>query len=84
MIKNYSRGAKHGRSQELYDHFKANESTRHAKIKFSSATESFQKDEMHRNSQLAIGWTEETMSVFGFSHAYGFLTKSYAERASAI
>ena len=26
--KDYSRGAKHGPTQELYDHFKANESTR--------------------------------------------------------
>ena len=55
--KNYSRGAKHGPSQEQYDHFKANESTRHAKKKNnSSITERFQKDELYRNSQLAIGF----------------------------
>ena len=31
----HSRGAKHGRSQEPYDHFKSSESTRHAKKKTS-------------------------------------------------
>ena len=60
MKKNYSRGAKHGRSQEQYDHFKANESLRHAKKKnLLSITDRWQKDELHRNSQVAIGWTEE-------------------------
>ena len=42
--KNYSRGAKHGRSQEQYGHFKANESTRHAKKKtFSLLRKDFRK-----------------------------------------
>ena len=43
--KNYSQGARHGRSQEQYDHFQATESTRHAKNEnFSSIAERFQKD----------------------------------------
>ena len=33
MKKNSSQGAKHGRTKEQYDHFKANESMRHAKKK---------------------------------------------------
>ena len=58
--KNDSRGAKYGRFQEQYDHFKANESTRHSKKKgYDSITLRFQNDELYRNSQLAIGWTEE-------------------------
>ena len=58
--KNCSRGAKHGRTQEQYDHFKANESTRHAKKKYLlSITDRIQRDEFYRHSQLAIGWTEE-------------------------
>ena len=48
--KNYSRGAKHD----------ANESTRHAKnTNFLSITDRRPKDELYRNSQIAIGWTEE-------------------------
>ena len=37
---NHSRGAKHGRSQEQYEHFNANESTRHVRKKhFPSMTD---------------------------------------------
>ena len=40
--------------------FKASESRRHAKKKgYDSITLGFQGDEQDRNSQLAIGWTEE-------------------------
>ena len=71
--KNYSRGAKYGRSQEQYGHFNANESMRHAKKKiFESITARFQKDELYRNSQ----------SIFGFGHGNCF--QIYAERAPAI
>ena len=56
----YSRGAKHGLTQAQYDHFKANESTRHAKKKqHSSITDRWHRDELCRNSEIAIGWTEE-------------------------
>ena len=58
--KNCLPGAKHGRSQEQCDHFEANESTRRAKKKgFDSITLGFQNDQLYRNSQLAIGWTQE-------------------------
>ena len=58
--KDYSRGAKHGRTQALYDHFKASEPTRHAKKKESlSIAERWHRDEFHRNSQIAIRWTTE-------------------------
>ena len=58
--KGHSRGAKQGQSQEQYDHFKANESTRHAKKKgCDSILRRFQNDELYRNYQLVIGWTEE-------------------------
>ena len=55
-----SRGAKHGKTQEHRDVFKANESLRHTNnIGFSSFLESFQIEDSYRNSQTAIGWTEE-------------------------
>ena len=51
---------KHGKSQEQVDHFKANESRRHAlKMDISSILERFQVHGLHRNSQVANGWTEE-------------------------
>ena len=57
--KGTSREAKHGTSQEQVDHFKANES-RHAMMRgYSSVLERFQNDDVYRNSQIAIGWTEE-------------------------
>ena len=73
---NYSRGAKHGRTQEQYDHSEANDSTRHAKKEgYESTTLRFQGDELYRNSQLAIGWTEQhcqyldSLMAIDFSHA---------------
>ena len=58
--KGTSRGAKHGKSQEQHDHFKANESLRHAKQEqYSSILLRFQEDELYLKAQIAIGWTEE-------------------------
>ena len=34
--------------------------------------------------QLAIGWTEETLSTFGIAHSNWFLTYGYAKRTSPI
>ena len=60
MKKVFSRGAKHGPSQEQYDHFQAIDSTRNAKKKYySSFTTRWHGDELYRNSQSAIGWTEK-------------------------
>ena len=60
MKQNYSRGAKHGRTQEQYDHFKANESTRNAlKKEYLSMTDRCHRDELHRHFQIAVAWTEE-------------------------
>ena len=73
--KNHSRGAKHGNSQEQYDHFKANESTRHAKEKgYDSILHRFQNDELYRNSQIAIGWTGEHCQ---YSDSLMFIDFSY-------
>ena len=58
--KEYSRCAKRGPSQEQSDHYKARDSTRNAKKKeYSSITARWHGDELYRNSQIAIGWTEE-------------------------
>ena len=58
--KDYSRGAKHGASQDQHDHFKARDSTRNAlKKKYVSITDRWHRDELCRNSPIAIGWTEE-------------------------
>ena len=86
--KNYSRHVKHG-SQEQYDHFKANESTRHVEKKhFSSITERFhKKNVLYRNSQLVIGWTEEhcqyldSLMAITFSHT---ATRKERQRSASV
>ena len=58
--KNYSRSEKHGRSQEQNDHFKARDSTQNAqKKKYFSITDRWHIHVPLRNSQIAVGWTEE-------------------------
>ena len=51
MIKDYSRGAKHGPSEEQYDHFEARDSTRNAQKKeYSSITDRWHGEDLLRNS----------------------------------
>ena len=70
-----SRGAKRGKSQDQWDHFKAREFLRHAKKKgYSSSLERFQKEDLYRNSQTAIGWAEEQCI---FLDSLAFEDKSY-------
>ena len=55
-----SRGAKHGMSEEQCDHCKAVDCLRKAKKdQFGSILERFYKQDSYRESQMAIGWTEE-------------------------
>ena len=55
-----SRGAILGKTQEQCDHFKADASVRHARNKgHSSSLERLKTEDSYRNSQTAIGWTEE-------------------------
>ena len=76
MKMNSLRVAKHGRSQQQYDHFRANESTRHAKKEkvFVHYGKILESTNCIRNSQLAIAWTEEhcqyvdSLMAIDFSH----------------
>ena len=71
--KGTSRGAKHGKSQEQVNHFKANESRRHAiKKGFLSILESFQNDKLYRmyileptpiGRQIVHGLAERTFTI---------------------
>ena len=60
MKKGASRGARHGRYEEQCDHYQAKMCLRKAKNKqLESILERFQKQDSNRESQMAIGWTEE-------------------------
>ena len=58
--KDHSRGAKQGPTQWQYDHSKAKETTRNVRKKgYDSISPRWQDDVRYRNSQIAVGWTEE-------------------------
>ena len=55
------RGARHGKTEAQKEHFVAhNARKRCLKKKFEGVHDRFQKDSTYRDSQLKIGWTEET------------------------
>ena len=54
------RGARHGKTEALKEHFVAhNARKRCLKKKFEGIHDRFQRDSTYRDSQLKIGWTEE-------------------------
>ena len=55
------RGARHGRTEAQKEHFIAHNARRRClKKKFEGIHDRFQRDSTYRDSQLKIGWTEET------------------------
>ena len=55
------RGARHGRTEAQKEHFTAHNARRRClKKKFEGIHDRFLKDSTFRDSQLKIGWTEET------------------------
>ena len=55
------RGARHGKTEAQKEHVMAhNARTRRLKNKFEGIHDRFLKDSTYRDSQLKIGWTEET------------------------
>ena len=55
------RGAQHGKTEAQKEHFIAHNARRRClKKKFEGIHDRFQKDLTRRDSQLKIGWTEET------------------------
>ena len=55
------RGARHGRTEAQKEHFIAHNARRGClKKKFEGIHNRFQRDSTYRDSQLKIGWTEET------------------------
>ena len=83
--KDYSRGAKRGPTQEQYDHFRANESTRHARKKqYSFYFEQVAQRRIIQKFSNRHRMDQRTLSTFGFAHGNWFLIDSNAERASAI
>ena len=61
--RNANRGAWHGKTDDQREYHQAKVSLRkaHSKI-FKSILERFQKQDTYRESQVAIGWTEDTCS----------------------
>ena len=54
-------GARHGRTEAQKEHFRAHNARRRClKKKFEGIHDRFLKDSTYRDSQLKIGWTEET------------------------
>ena len=62
VIKNFRpRGARHGRTEAQKEHFIAHNARRRClKKKFEGIHDRLLKDSTYRDSQLKIGWTEET------------------------
>ena len=55
------RGARHGKTEAQKEHFVAHNGRRRClKKKFEGIHDRFQKDSTYRDSQLKIGWIEET------------------------
>ena len=54
------RGARHGKTEALKEHFVVHNARRRClKKKFEGIHDCFQRDSTYRDSQLKIGWTEE-------------------------
>ena len=55
------RGARHGKTEAQKEHFIAHNARRRClKKKFEGIHDRFPKESTYRDSQLKIGWTEET------------------------